>query len=276
MVRTQLKDMNLLDDFLFWALMSNEEYGPIAAQYMLETILQQPIGEVEVHTQKVLYGVNEKFHGIRIDAFVTDTGSPLVTGNMYDLEPDKNSAEKEALPFRTRYYHTMIDNRCLKSGDDYKNLRKSYVIMITSFDPFTRNRMMYTIKNRCVEEPDLPYEDGAFTIFIYVNGKTDGMPENLVHLLHYMTHTSKENAVGNLVSIHSMVEKIKQDKEVQKAEMKWREIIEYERKEAREEGREEGRKEEQAKYLREKQRADEAEQQIEKLKKEIAELRKHG
>ena len=28
----------------------------------------------------------------------------------------------------------MIDNRCLKSGDNYKNLGKAYVIMITSYD----------------------------------------------------------------------------------------------------------------------------------------------
>ena len=54
----------------------------------------------------------------------------------------------------------MIDTRCLGSGEDYNLLRKAYVIMITSFDPFDRNRMMYTVKNSYVEKADLPYDDG--------------------------------------------------------------------------------------------------------------------
>ena len=270
--------MNLIDDFLFMTLISHEEYGPEAARYMLSTILQRPIGEVEVHAQKVFYGLNEEQHGIRMDAFIKEGDSPDASGSFYDLEPDKRKGSKEDLPLRTRYYHNIIDNRCLKTSEDYCNLRNAYVIMITSYDPFERNRMRYTIKNRCIEEPDLNYEDGALTIYLYVNGNPDGLPEDLIHLLRYMKSTTAGNAVGNLSTIHNMVEKLKQNKEVQQAEMNFHERMKYEREEARKEGRKEGREEGQAEEhkntLREMQRAASLEKENALLKEQLAALKK--
>ena len=262
--------MNLIDDFLFMTLISHEEYGPEAARYMLSTILQRPIGEVEVHAQKVFYGLNEEQHGIRMDAFIKEGDSPDASGSFYDLEPDKRKGSKEDLPLRTRYYHNIIDNRCLKTSEDYCNLRNAYVIMITSYDPFERNRMRYTIKNRCIEEPDLNYEDGALTIYLYVNGNPDGLPEDLIHLLRYMKSTTAGNAVGNLSTIHNMVEKLKQNKEVQQAEMNFHEIMKYER----EEGRKEGQAEEHKNTLREMQRAASLEKENALLKEQLAALKK--
>ena len=44
---------------------------------------------------------------------------------VYDLEPDKNSGNKdiEALPRRVRFYHAKIDGYSLQSGKDYENLK---------------------------------------------------------------------------------------------------------------------------------------------------------
>ena len=83
-----------------------------------------------------------------------------------------------------------------------------------------------------------------------------------------MKSTISENAVGGLVPIHKMVETLKQDKEVQKAEMKFHELIEYERELAKKEGREE----EHINTLREKQRADSLERENAELKKKLAAL----
>ena len=101
-----------------------------------------------------------------------------------------------------------------------------------------------------------------------MNGNPDGLPEDLIHLLRYIKSTITENAVGGLVPIHKMVETLKQDKEVQKAEMKFHELIEYERELAKKEGREE----EHINTLREKQRADSLERENTELKKKLATL----
>lgn len=83
------------------------------------------------------------------------------------------------------------------------------------YDPFGLNRMMYTIKNKCVEVPDMEYEDGASTLFFYTRG-TEGIPSEAVkQLLHYMECTTYENAVNEeLREIHRMVETVRKDSEV--------------------------------------------------------------
>ena len=99
------------------------------------------------------------------------------------------------------------------------------VIFITTYDPFDRNRMVYTIKNSCVEEPDLPYEDGAMTIFLYTKGTEGKPPEELVQLAQYMENSTAGNAKSeDLARLHEMVTKVKADREVGLAYMKAVEI----------------------------------------------------
>ena len=43
---------------------------------------------------------------------------------------------KDNLPKRMRYYQGMIDLNILEKGENYKNLKKSFVIFICTFDLF--------------------------------------------------------------------------------------------------------------------------------------------
>jgi len=113
--------------------------------------------------------------------------------------------------------------------------------MITPYDPFGLNRMVYTVKNRCVEEPDMEYEDGACTLFLYTKG-TEGCPgEKLRQLLHYMEDTVPKNAVNNdLETIQQMVEKVRKDSEVAVEYMRIMEDEEFLKEEGRIIGQTEG------------------------------------
>ena len=95
------------------------------------------------------------------------------------------------------------------------------VIFITTYDPFGLNRMVYTISNKCEEVPEMPYDDGAKTLFLYTKGTEGNPPEALKQLLHYMEDTCAENAVTpELRELHEMVTQVKCDKEVGLAYMK--------------------------------------------------------
>ena len=144
------------------------------------------------------------------------------------------------------------------------------MIFITPFDPFDRNRMVYTIRNMCEEVPDLPYDDGARTLFLYTRGTEGNPPEELRQFLHYMEQTDEENAVNDtLRKVDEMVNIVKQDKEVGNSYMKV-----WEREEqCREEGREEGRKEERAHTEFEKNRADREKSRADLAEQELAVLR---
>lgn len=63
-------------------------------------------------------------------------------------------------------------------------IEKVFVIFICPYDPFGDDRMIYTIRNHCVENPELPYEDGARTIFLYTKGRKGRDNESLSQLFH--------------------------------------------------------------------------------------------
>ena len=109
------------------------------------------------------------------------------------------------------------------------------------YDPFDRDRMVYTIRNCCVEEPDLPYEDGAETLFLYTKGTKGDPPQELRELLRYMEDSTEENARSEgLKALHRMVTEVKRDGEVGFAYMKSFEREQRVREEARCEGLSEG------------------------------------
>ena len=240
-----LEELNLVDDFLVNSLTSHKIYGEQSARYILECILHRQIGKLTVVPQRFFCGENIETHGIRLDVYLDEEN-----GEIFDIEPDQNDGKEEivSLPRRVRFYHAKIDASNLNAGDTYGSLRNVIVIFITTYDPFGLNRMVYTIKNCCVEVPELKYEDGAQTIFLYTRGREGNPPEELKQLLHYMEHSSIENAsTENLKKLHRMVTAVKRDGEVGFAYMKSFERDERIRRQGEEEGRkaglEEGKKE---------------------------------
>ena len=214
-----LEEMNLLDDFLFGSVVAYPEIGERFVGSLLKTIFGREFRHLSVTAQKVFYGADTGLHGTRLDVYMEpemedDAEERAV---VYDIEPDQNDkvTDIKALPRRMRFYHGKIAARSLNSGAGYEDLKNVVIIMIMPYDPFGQNRMMYTIKNKCVELPEMEYEDGASTLFLYTKG-TEGIPSAAVEqLLHYMETTTYENAVNEeLRKIHRMVETVKRDPEV--------------------------------------------------------------
>ncbi len=216
--RKKLAEMNLLDDFLFGSMVTYPEIGERFVKIILKTIFGREFKRLSVTAQKVFYGADANRHGARLDVYLEpEEGEAFEEwAAVYDIEPDQNdkSADIRALPRRMRFYHGKIAARNLNSGTDYDKLKDVVVIMIMPYDPFGLNRMVYTVKNRCMEEPEMAYEDGASTLFFYTKG-TVGVPNEAVkQLLHYMEDTTYENAVNEEPrEIHRMVETVKGDPE---------------------------------------------------------------
>ena len=229
----ELEDMNLVDNFLFGTAVSNEEYGPLIAGTILETIFHREIRIKNVQSEKVVWPTNPELHGIRLDAYIEEEVAAVELGNIYDIEPEKKSGEKTLLPKRCRYYHNRIDENQLKAGKEYYLLPTVWVIFITTFDPFSENRMVYTIRRRCVEEPEMPYDDGESTLFLYTKGTNGNPPDDLRDLLRYMNETTSENACNpSLKRVQDCIDKIKQNPTVRREYMDLQEFIDRERREA--------------------------------------------
>ena len=266
--RKKLEELNLLDDFLFNAMMTYPEMGEKFTRKILKLLFNKEFRNLKVIAQKSYGGLNTDLRGARLDVYVESDDSAEIDASedvsVYDLEPDKNDKAKyiAAFPQRIRFYHAIIDSRSLKSGEDFGKLKRVYVIFICNYDPFGYDRVKYTIRNMCVEEPEMPYDDGAQTTVLYTKGtKGDDISEELRQFLNYMENTTQTNAVNDtLKDIQKMVDIVKRDGEVSLSYMKGfeRDTIMYEK----------GQEAERKNTERERQRADSAEKARDEAKKE--------
>ncbi|MBQ8147887.1 MAG: Rpn family recombination-promoting nuclease/putative transposase [Lachnospiraceae bacterium] len=246
MTRRKLEELNVLDNFLFQQLVSRGEEGEDFCRRILEPILGKKIGRIKIAPQKPLAGFDTDLHGIRLDAYV-EAAEPGVDmeleSEIYDIEPNK-TVERERLPKRTRFYQGLIDARLLDGGWDYRQLKRVVVIMILPYDPFGMNRMVYTVKNQCIEDSNVEYDDGALKIFLNTKGTSGDTSQELQKMLKYIECSIAENVANdNIQAIHDYVEKVKKDKDVEVQYMKSWEVEQLIREEAQKEGLEKGRKE---------------------------------
>ena len=299
-MKTSLADLNIMDAFLFGKLMTHPVYGVEFGKILIKTILGKEVPYLRVTAQALFYGADTNYHGIRLDAYLDEAAEGEETQpdqEIFDIEPDRNNRKEEvkALPRRIRFYHTMIDQRALESGEGYENLRNVWVIMILSYDPVGEDRIVYTIRNHIVELPHIPYDDGARTMLLYTHGTKGPVSEELRQLLSYVEDTTREKAVNvNLHRVQEMVESIKLDKEANKEYMKswewerkikkeateegfnegWQQGIEQGMQQGIEQGIQQGIQQERINTERESRRAEEALREVSVLRARIAELEK--
>ena len=244
--RKTLEELDLLDDFLFNAMLTYPDTGEAFIRKLLETLFDRKFPHLKIHPQKTFIGLNTGLRGARLDVYIEEDGSVQIHDEaiptVYDVEPDhnKDAAQTKAFPKRARFYHAAIDRVALKSGENFGKLKKVYVIFICDYDGC--DRVLYTIKNKCLEEPELPYNDDAETWVLYTRGKKGNISKNLRQLLSYMENTNQSNAINeDLREIQLMVDQVKHDGEVSLQYMK---SFEHDQM-MYEQGHEQGRKEEQ-------------------------------
>lgn len=228
--RKRIKELNLLDNFLFFEAVSGEQ-GEWFCRMLIRTICGKEPEDIKIRPQSIIQGAETTWHGIRMDLYIQEK----ITRCTYDFEPDRYT-DGEILPRRNRYYRALLDSRLLECGEDYSKLPDMWTVFIMSKDPFGKGRMCYTVKNVVIEDTTIRYEDGAVSLFLYTKGDSEGN-EKLSQLMAYFEKSVAENATTEeLQRLHNYVTEIKQRKEVGVRYMKtW----DFERM-WREEGREEG------------------------------------
>jgi len=240
--RKPLEEMNVMDDFMMNALASHPTEGEKFGRTLLSVLLQKKIGKITIQSQSVFQGDNPDLRGVRLDVEIlekSDKEGDSAVCSIYDVEM-QNREEKD-LPRRSRFYQARIDSKNLESGEkNWAKLPELYVIIITSYDPFGYDYMRYTVRRRCVELPEMEYDDGLRYIYFYTKGKRGGNQE-IKALLNYLQQSVIENVTDeNTQSIHDSVEKIKQSAEVRGKYMTIGDIMDYNKEIGREEGLAEG------------------------------------
>ena len=231
--KRKLKDLNLLDKFLFDEAMEDEENKNMKT--LLDIILGQDTHlKQPPQTEKECRSSFEK-RQIRLDVYTVDEDDVV-----YDTEPQKTNTKN--LPKRSRLYQGMIDSRLLPPGCiDFNLLNPVVIIMIMPFDLFGYELYRYTFKMQCEEVPELELGDDATRIFLNSHGKhPELVSQELIELLEYMEKSTdavaEECESERIHQMHERVTRLKGNKEMEiKFMQKWEEK-EMERQEAYAEG----------------------------------------
>ena len=148
---------------------------------------------------------------------------------------------------------TDVDISILNPDNEYNKLRKSFVIFICNYDPFDRDRYIYTFENICREEPDLLFGDETVKVVVNTCGSRGEISDELKEIIRYL---KDEEVTGEFSkALDDAVNAVKASEERRREymllNMRDNEIRAEARAEGRTEGRNEGRNEglEEGKFL---------------------------
>ena len=233
--KKKIEELNLLDDFLFAEASADETTAEVLVKLVIERATGLRVGQLLIEPQKIINGVDTDCHGIRLDVSVKEVRvqeGEKNTVQLFDIEP--NNIKKVHLPKRSRYYQALTDVKMLETGVDYEEMPDMWTIWILSYDPFGKDYMMYSVKNRVEEFPEIEYNDGVRKLFLYTDGRLGGSLA-LKNLLNYMKESKEENAIDEeLKKLHSNIERLKGNKKIGVKYMQMQEVMKYKIEEAEE------------------------------------------
>jgi len=195
-VRKPLEELDVLNNFMFNRLTTDPDTKEKFVRLLLKGLLGIELGEIIIHSEKLILPDNPNKRGVRLDVKVDSISNTGEISEVFDFEPHRD--KEKAYPKLTRYRQALLDKDILPSGTkDYDKLPELFIINISNYDPFGYGRMIYSIQSLCLEEPKLCYNDGV-RIFYFNTSGTIGGSEELKSFLNYLEDSNSENVVDKV------------------------------------------------------------------------------
>ena len=199
--------LTLFDDDLMSRVFDNNIE---ATELMLRIILGRNINVIRVIGQDEIKSHEVGGRNITLDVHAID-----VNGDEIDIEVQGNSAGAHIR--RARYHSSMVDSKMLDEGQEFRQLKDSYIIFIYKHDKLRKGLPVYHI-DRYIRETEELFDDGSH--IIYVNGNYKGNDEigQLMNdfrqtdsdKIHYAKEYAKEYAVKEkMISVKNLMENMK-------------------------------------------------------------------
>ena len=224
-------ELTFADNWMFQAVLRDKE---ICTEFV-ERLLHIKIKNVEYPELEKSIAPFYTSKGVRLDVYLKDEDKVIdVEIQTYPLE---------ALGKRTRYYQSMIDMDCLMKGQDYTELKDSYIIFICQFDPFRNGKIglpCYTFRSRCDESDEINLNDKCLKVIYNASAykqEKDPLVRSILHFIN--TNDPGQDTFANRLS--SLVESLKVKEtfrqEYSSVNLHDRDLIRMAKKEGIEEGK---------------------------------------
>ena len=170
-----LEELTLMDDYMFGTVMRDTAN----LKPLLESILNITIVDIDFVEPQKTEKEGYLSHGIRMDLYVKDSH-----GQIFNVEVQ--TSDQKNLPKRMRYYQSVIDVDILSPGDNYNDLKQSYVIFICNYDTHSQGRYLYMFENRCIQDTDLAFGDQTMKVIVNTKGNAGEISAELKEVLNYL------------------------------------------------------------------------------------------
>ena len=222
------EELDFTDDFMFCKVLTN---NPELCHELLELVIGKKVGKFTRLDKQKPIEITADGKGIRFDVYSEDDQNVV-----YDCE--MQTSGNDNLPKRTRYYQGMIDLNLIERGADYRELKKSYIIFICTFDVFGQGLHKYTFRNYCEEFSQLELDDESTKMFLCAGGDADDVSSEMKEFLDWMVHKRK----GKSEFVKRLDEAVQKARNHEEWRMEYMTLLMRDNK-MREEGRIAGRKE---------------------------------
>ena len=217
----------IANNFIFYKVMRN---NPDVCKELLEILLEFKIERIEMSQEEVV-DIDFASKGIRMDVYARDADGLKA----YNIE--MQTADTEELPERARYYQGVMDVDLLKSGQQYKELKTTYIIFICLDDVFKKGLAKYTFENLCLEDTETKLNDRTQKVF-YICKNYDKLLDNRQKaFLRMVTQNSSSDDFTRRVG--GLVENAKRNTQWRQQFMEWDREMACMRAKGRKEGAQE-------------------------------------
>ena len=198
------EQLTITDDYMFKMVMRN----PARVKPLLEMVLKKKIRKIVIVETEKTQETGYSSRGIRMDVYIEDDENTV-----YDVE--MQTGRKRHFGKRFRYYQGAIDVDIVRKGESVGKLKTSYIIFITTYDPFGKGWYMYPFETLCSWDPSIKMNDAATWIVLNTTGTKDAkgheVSKEIKEMLSYMNDGIPKSDYARMLD--DAVKEIKQSEE---------------------------------------------------------------
>ncbi|MEE3314495.1 MAG: Rpn family recombination-promoting nuclease/putative transposase [Treponema sp.] len=199
-------ELTFTDDGMFQAVMREPEI----CSEVIERLLHLKVSRIEYPELEKTIAPYFSSKGVRLDVYLKDPEKII------DVE--MLSYPQMELGLRARYYQSMIDMDSLMKGQNYADMKSSYVLFICKNDPFKDENGReiglphYTFTTKCHELDGLNFNDKTTKMIYNASGYEKEKDEKVRDFLRFVyTNNPGEDDFSNLLKDRVM--RLKEDEQ---------------------------------------------------------------
>ena len=192
-VHEPFEKLDVMDNFLFNQLSTNPKTKEGFLRCLIRNLLGKEAGRIIIRAENMIYPTLPDKRGVRLDVQIDELNKKEDITTIYDIEPHRDL--ESYYPKKIRFSQAQIDkNNMLSGNNDFSCMPELFIVNITNYDPFGDDQMVYTFQKKCIEAPEVVYNDGVTILYFNTTG-TKGGSEELKNFLEYLEKSEPEKAV---------------------------------------------------------------------------------